>query len=237
MVFPTSILLPTGLVLSGYFLSYRWYYPIQGLRSATTNCITMLFYPCLVWYALSATAAYPDEPNIRVSESSTQTEAVIQAFHAFVFYDWVAELVWGRMTPMTFLHHLVSVAGCTYSLYSGEMQYYICSTILTEVSTIFLCAVLTLQSTDEAGARIRRVLPTWVPICCGLSLWVTFLVFRILYCPLLVVSVVMDGVRLGGQSLSISYFLFLGGLLVLTVLNCLWFRRIHLKMLRILFGQ
>ena len=243
------LLAPILFIAASHFVA-NWFLPrMEGRASFVAYGTGICFWPVLVWYAMWATVGLGVDASTRVHGLSLLSTQVMQAYVSYTTGSIINDVLSGSSSSsssgsgsgsgsgfssshlLSLLHHLFTAAGMVYGLQVEKFHFYACATLLVEVSSPPLYCVLLLTQPNTSARRLQRTLPEETQLVCGGVLWLTYFVFRILLCPLLLILLLYDSVYLHNQDdvgQMRRYFLYMSSALVgLVVLNCIWFLKIH----------
>jgi hypothetical protein len=214
-----QILLPIILIATSHMLADRFFSQVDG-RIPFVACFTgIFFWPVLVWYAGWASYELMGDRVYGVSSLSTN---VMQAYASYTTGSICVDVLSDSTDVLLFIHHFLTIVGMMYGVYIGKFHFYACIALFFEVSTPPLCCVLLLTRRSILERRFKNMLPEKSDVVCGSLLWITYLVFRVLFCPLLIILLLCDFVQF-----DLSFLCILCSLTVLFVLSCIWFSKIH----------
>lgn len=134
---------------------------------------------------------------------------------------------WASQLPIIG-HHIMSAMGCTTVLYYRRFISCAVCLQLVEMSTIFLNLLL-FSKNPAYKPWVHKNVP-WLTTFSGVLLWVTFLVFRLTVCPLVILQYILDqssGHPIVSDSTWFEVFLLLSSGLTVWVLSMIWFKKIH----------
>ena len=187
------------------------------------------FYALMVYLSLSALHSLSDVPDrSRFLDATTpETFLCLTTYLKRTFLHFPVVFGLDSERGATFFHHLLTGGCVLYSFLAERDQYHICAMMLTEVSSLPLSL---LHLSREHGTK-RQVFLS------GLSLLITFFLFRVVMLPLIFLSyrwyhltyeVAVEGTSRwrGRNRHETEYFLYSTSTSVFYLLYLYWFAKI-----------
>lgn len=171
----------------------------------------------LVYYATLASLELRGNAATRWQGTCPEARAFLRLYVAAQLAMIPVEALVGQ--PMMIAHHVVSVVAFGYGLRSGCCHWFGAMSGLSEVSTIFL-----------EGLLLARRFQLPFQIFCGAGLWLTYVVFRLVLFPVIILVFVADAYTQPNRTwraVGPIKFCVVPFILVILGLSVSWFARIH----------
>mmetsp|Transcript_47950 Transcript_47950/g.102667 ORF Transcript_47950/g.102667 Transcript_47950/m.102667 type:complete len:277 (-) Transcript_47950:68-898(-) len=124
------------------------------------------------------------------------------------------------------IHHIMSLICFGNGLLVGREEFWACLASTCEISTVFLTNLCLLKEVTVGGRELKDVLPAWVNAVNGFSLWMAFLVFRLMLFPFWLYHRYVDIVqfpKVWEEATWLERYLYPAVIILLLVLSTIWF--------------
>eukprot|EP00927_Polykrikos_kofoidii_P003911 TRINITY_DN11568_c1_g1_i1.p1 TRINITY_DN11568_c1_g1~~TRINITY_DN11568_c1_g1_i1.p1 ORF type:complete len:294 (-),score=35.69 TRINITY_DN11568_c1_g1_i1:31-912(-) len=145
-----------------------------------------IFYPVLAGYAVVAASSTCDTVDSRWRLVTPETKVFLMLYcsrtliHAFA--QPFMQMSTSHLCMMT-VHHILSLTCFGAGLVTNNMHFYGCLAGCSEISTIFLNNLALFKDVAVRGKPIKDYIPVWLFTLNGASLWLSFLVCRMIIFP------------------------------------------------------
>ncbi|KAJ9437479.1 hypothetical protein DIPPA_15761 [Diplonema papillatum] len=206
---------------------------------AVDNFFAQLFYPVLVYLAVMATYELIETPQLRWAGTTVHSYAFMTLYLAksathivFICNQQMSRSLFIN----TLAHHILSLGSYLLATSSGRMHFFGCLAAVCEITNIFLSGLYNFKI-HRAEEKYPRVYAAN-----GISLWATFLLFRILLFPYWYYQFVVDVMLHGDEwfvknASPLEYYGYPFVIVVIHVLSLIWFVSITKGMLKVMFSR